>query len=83
MGRRERSPDPDAGPVQRFAARLRALREAAGRPTYRAMAQKVPFSVTALSQAAAGRQLPTLAVTLAYVEVCGGDAGEWERRWRE
>ncbi|MFA3876270.1 WD40 repeat domain-containing protein [Streptomyces sp. MMCC 100] len=82
MGRRERRLDPAAGPVQRFAAELRALRESVGRPTYRTMADKVPFSVTALSQAAAGRQLPTLAVTLAYVEVCGGDPGEWERRWR-
>ncbi len=82
-GRRERSLDPDAGPVERFATQLRALRESAGRPTYRAMAEKVPFSVTALSQAAAGRQLPTLAVTLAYAEVCGGDRQEWERRWRQ
>jgi WD40 repeat protein len=69
--------------VERFAAELRALRESVGRPTYRMMAEKVPFSVTALSQAAAGRQLPTLAVTLAYVDVCGGDPREWERRWRE
>ncbi|WP_055419486.1 hypothetical protein [Streptomyces pactum] len=83
VGRRERRLDPGAGPVQRFAAELRALRESAGRPTYRTMAQKVPFSVTALSQAAAGRQLPTLAVTLAYVGVCGGDEEEWEHRWRE
>ncbi|MFC8567018.1 WD40 repeat domain-containing protein [Streptomyces sp. NPDC057245] len=83
MGRRERGLDPSAGPVQRFAAELRALRESVGRPTYRTMADKVPFSVTALSQAAAGRQLPTLAVTLAYVDVCGGDPEEWERRWRE
>ncbi|MEV7207833.1 MULTISPECIES: WD40 repeat domain-containing protein [unclassified Streptomyces] len=81
-GRRERRLDPAAGPVQQFAAELRALRESVGRPTYRTMADKVPFSVTALSQAAAGRQLPTLAVTLAYVDVCGGDPGEWERRWR-
>ncbi len=83
MGRRERRLDPAAGPVERFAAELRALRDAVGRPTYRTMAEKVPFSVTALSQAAAGRQLPTLAVTLAYVDVCGGDVGEWERRWRD
>ncbi len=68
--------------MERFAAELRALRESVGRPTYRTMADKVPFSVTALSQAAAGRQLPTLAVTLAYVDVCGGDPREWERRWR-
>jgi WD40 repeat protein len=83
VGRRERGLDPQAGPVQRFAAQLRALRETAGRPTYRAMAQKVPFSVTALSQAAAGRQLPSLPVTLAYVEACGGDPEEWRRRWEE
>ncbi|MFB6788749.1 WD40 repeat domain-containing protein [Streptomyces olivaceus] len=83
VGRRERGLDPAAGPVQRFAAELRTLRESVGRPTYRTMADKVPFSVTALSQAAAGRQLPTLAVTLAYVDVCGGDPQEWERRWRE
>ncbi|WP_446034907.1 nSTAND1 domain-containing NTPase [Streptomyces olivaceus] len=83
VGRRERGLDPAAGPVQRFAAELRTLRESVGRPTYRTMADKVPFSVTALSQAAAGRQLPTLAVTLAYVGVCGGDPQEWERRWRE
>ncbi|MDG9715884.1 WD40 repeat domain-containing protein [Streptomyces sp. DH24] len=69
--------------MQRFAAELRALRESAGRPTYRAMAQKVPFSVTALSQAAAGRQLPSLPVTLAYVDACGGDPEEWRRRWEE
>ncbi|OSZ56959.1 hypothetical protein OQI_29970, partial [Streptomyces pharetrae CZA14] len=31
---------------------------------------------------AAGEKLPTLPVTLAYVAVCGGDAGEWEKRWQ-
>ncbi|MFF0738974.1 hypothetical protein ACFYVL_01120 [Streptomyces sp. NPDC004111] len=39
--------------------------------------------MTALSQAAAGEKLPSLAVTLAYVRACTGDAEEWERRWRE
>ncbi|MFF3817441.1 WD40 repeat domain-containing protein [Streptomyces bluensis] len=69
--------------MPRFAAELRALRESAGRPTYRAMAQRARYGVTALSQAAAGKQLPTRAVTLAYVKACGGDVIEWERRWRE
>ncbi|MFF4520207.1 nSTAND1 domain-containing NTPase [Streptomyces bluensis] len=82
-GRTEGELDPEAGPVPRFAAELRALREAAGRPTYRAMAQRARYGVTALSQAAAGKQLPTRAVTLAYVKACGGDVIEWERRWRE
>ncbi|MFJ4567618.1 WD40 repeat domain-containing protein [Streptomyces caelestis] len=82
-GRAEGELDPDAGPVQRFAAGLRALREAAGRPTYREMARRAGYGVTTLSQAAAGKQLPTRAVTLAYVKACGGDLAEWERRWRE
>ncbi|WP_395575844.1 WD40 repeat domain-containing protein [Streptomyces sp. BK79] len=82
-GRAEGELDPAAGPVQRFAAGLRALRESAGRPTYRDMARRARYGVTTLSQAAAGRQLPTRAVTLAYVEACGGDLDEWERRWHE
>ncbi|MFF7792940.1 WD40 repeat domain-containing protein [Streptomyces sp. NPDC007991] len=82
-GRAEGELDPQGGPVQRFAAGLRALRESAGRPTYREMARHARYGVTTLSQAAAGKQLPTRAVTLAYVKACGGDLAEWERRWRE
>ncbi|AKN74953.1 hypothetical protein QR97_39385 [Streptomyces sp. PBH53] len=82
MGRKEKPLDPDAGPVQRFAADLRALRTEAGAPTYRAMAQRTGYSAPALSQAAAGEKLPSLAVTLAYVVACGGDAEGWEKRWR-
>ncbi|MFI9761533.1 WD40 repeat domain-containing protein [Streptomyces sp. NPDC051963] len=82
-GRTEGELDPEAGPVPRFAAELRALRESAGKPTYREMAQRARYGVTALSQAAAGKQLPSRAVTLAYVKACGGDVNEWERRWRE
>lgn len=69
--------------MPRFAAALRALRESAGKPTYRAMAQRAQYGVTTLSQAAAGKHLPTRAVTLAYVKACGGDVIEWERRWCE
>ncbi|MCP9206787.1 hypothetical protein [Streptomyces cucumeris] len=83
MGRRERPVDPSAGPVERFAYELRKLRQEAGGPTYRAMAQRARYSVTTLSQAAAGEQLPSLPVALAYAEVCGGDRAEWEERWRE
>ncbi|MFI2213498.1 DNA-binding protein [Streptomyces sp. NPDC020141] len=83
MGRREVPIDPDDGPVRRFAYELRQLRAKAGGPTYRAMARDVPYSVTTLSRAAAGEQLPSLAVALAYAKACGGDPGEWERRWHE
>ncbi|AGP51966.1 helix-turn-helix domain-containing protein [Streptomyces rapamycinicus] len=75
--------DPTAGPVQRFAYELRKLRQEAGGLTYREMAGRAHYSVTALSQAAAGEQLPSLDLALAYVRACGGDAEEWERRWRE
>ncbi|MGW1506835.1 nSTAND1 domain-containing NTPase [Streptomyces mirabilis] len=69
--------------MQRFAYELRKLRQEAGGITYRAMARGMEYSVTTLSRAAAGEQLPSLQVVLAYVAVCGGDREEWERRWRE
>ncbi|GAA3680005.1 hypothetical protein GCM10022224_050260 [Nonomuraea antimicrobica] len=83
MGRRENTLDPAAGPIQRFAADLRALRREAGGVTYRAMAQRTSYSATTLSQAAAGDNLPSLPVTLAYVQACGGESAAWERRWHE
>ncbi|WP_406490579.1 hypothetical protein OHB06_00865 [Streptomyces sp. NBC_01604] len=82
-GRREMPVDPGAGPVQRFAFELRELRAEAGGITYRAMAERAGYSDTTLSQAAAGGQLPTLAVTLAYVTACGGNPEQWEARWKQ
>lgn len=82
MPRPERPIDPSAGPITRFAGDLRTLRQDAGVPTYRSMAEEVNYSPTVLSEAAAGRKLPTLPVTLAYVQACRGDCAEWERRWR-
>jgi WD40 repeat protein len=82
MGRPERPLDPEAGPVAEFAGELRKLRDKAGRPSYRELARRASFSVTVLSEAAGGRSLPTLAVVKGYVQACGGDALEWEERWR-
>ncbi|MEU1054269.1 hypothetical protein ABZ397_17180 [Streptomyces sp. NPDC005876] len=81
-GRREVPVDPVAGPVQRLAYELRKLRSEAGGVTYRVLAQRTGYSVTALSQAAAGHRLPTLPVVLAYAVACGGDPAEWEARWK-
>ncbi|MFI9551253.1 helix-turn-helix domain-containing protein [Nonomuraea endophytica] len=78
-GRRER-PVP-AGPLRDFAEGLRALRAAAGRPSYRALETRAGYSASALSAAAAGERLPSLPVTLAYVGACGGDMVAWEHRW--
>ena len=83
MGRPERPLDPAAGPVARFAHELRELRQAAGSPSYRRMAEAAGFSATTLSQAAAGERMPSLAVVQGYVKACGGDPGEWEPRWKE
>ncbi|MEU1328866.1 hypothetical protein [Streptomyces sp. NPDC005865] len=83
MGRREKPVEPAAGPVPRLAHRLRELRADAGGPTYRAMAQRVPYSAPTLSAAAAGERLPTLPVLRAYVAACAGDPDEWERYWYE
>ena len=66
-----------------FAAQLRELREEAGRPSYRQLAQRAHYSHTALSQAAAGGSLPSLAVTQAFVHACGGDMEEWTARWHQ
>ncbi|MER5398528.1 PQQ-binding-like beta-propeller repeat protein [Streptomyces sp. NPDC002599] len=68
--------------MQRFASELRELRAEADGITYRSLAQRAGYSVTTLSQAAAGEQLPTLPVALAYVGACGGDLAEWEARWK-
>ncbi|MGW6613013.1 nSTAND1 domain-containing NTPase [Streptomyces erythrochromogenes] len=81
MPRPERPLDLDSGPLAQFAADLRKLREAAGRPPYRALAKRAHYSSTTLSDAAGGHALPSLAVTLAYVEACQGDRREWEARW--
>ncbi|MEJ2853969.1 MULTISPECIES: nSTAND1 domain-containing NTPase [unclassified Saccharothrix] len=78
---RAESPLP-AGELGAFAADLRALRLKAGNPTYRRLARDAHYSAAALSEAANGRRLPSLAVAVAYVRACGGDVVEWEARWR-
>ncbi|WP_329619084.1 helix-turn-helix domain-containing protein [Streptomyces sp. NBC_01255] len=83
MGRHENPLDASASPVAELADALRRLRRAAGNPPYQRMARHCSYSVATLSRAAAGKQLPTLAVLLAYVEACGvGDTEAWETRWR-
>ncbi len=81
MPRRERPLDPDGDALSQFAWGLRRLREKAGSPTYRELAQRAHYAAGTLSDAAGGRKLPTLAVTLAYVRACGGEVAEWEKAW--
>jgi hypothetical protein len=79
-GRPERPLDPGDGPLARFARELRELR-AAGSPSYRELSRRALFSASVLSAAAGGYSLPSLQVTLAYAGACGGDLGDWRRRW--
>ncbi|MGW3353710.1 nSTAND1 domain-containing NTPase [Nonomuraea rubra] len=81
-GRPEGAIDPDAGPVERLAWELRRLRREAGAPGYRVLAKRAHYSSSTLAEAAQGRRLPTLEVTLAYVEACGGNREEWTARWQ-
>lgn len=81
MGRPEKPVDPQAGPVQRLAWQLRQLREGAGSPSYRALARRAHYSASTLADAAKGDRLPSLEVTLAYAEACGGDPGQWRALW--
>lgn len=83
MARQERPLEPGNDVITGFAADLRALRHEAGNPPYRALAARAHYSAASLSDAASGRKLPSLAVTLAYVGACGGDVAEWEERWRD
>jgi WD40 repeat protein len=80
--RSERQLD-DEGALAGFAADLRRLREEAGTPPYRQLARQAHYSSTTLADAAGGRRLPSLAVTLAYVRACGGCPAEWDARWHE
>jgi tetratricopeptide (TPR) repeat protein len=81
---RSEQPLADAGGVLgQFAAELRQLRERAGSVPYRQLARRCHYSASALSEAANGRKLPSLSLTLAYARACGGDVAEWETRWHE
>ncbi|MDX8146632.1 hypothetical protein SK854_31275 [Lentzea sp. BCCO 10_0061] len=83
MPRTERPLDCEDTELGQFAADLRKLREKAGKPSYRALASRAHYSAATLSDAAGGKKLPSLAVTLAYVTACGGDPQQWEQRWRD
>jgi WD40 repeat protein len=83
MGRVERPLGEGDPRLVEFAADLRRLRAEAGGPAYRELSRLAHYSATTLSDAAGGRRLPSLSVTLAYVTACGGDTATWERRWRE
>ena len=84
MGRKQRLLDPATGPVAEFAAQLRALRQAAGNPTFAAMSRRVHRSTSVLSEAAGGVEFPTWATVEAFLQACGhSDTAQWQDRWQQ
>nr|WP_182884789.1 hypothetical protein [Microbispora sp. H10885] len=83
MPRQERPLGAEDTPLLRFAGDLRRLRQQAGQPPYRELGRRARYSAAALSEAVAGRRLPSLAVTLAFVAACDGDVDAWRDRWRD
>jgi hypothetical protein len=75
-----RALDPAAGPVERFACELRALRAAAGEPTFGKMARRCEVSKSSLAAAVAGYQLPSERVARDFVQACGGHWPWWSAR---
>lgn len=82
MGRPEEQLKRDGSPEREFAFWLRDLRNHAGL-TYEGLARAANYSTSTMQAAAAGRQLPTLKVTLAFVRACQGDVAQWEKYWTQ
>ncbi|MFD8621421.1 hypothetical protein [Streptomyces sp. NPDC059513] len=68
-------------PLVTFARDLQALRKKAGDPPLAMMAEHSGLSTATLSNAHAGKKLPTWATVNGYVLACGGDPESWSARW--
>jgi hypothetical protein len=66
-----------ADDISRFAADLRSLRLEASSPTLARLQAETGISRTVLSEAFAGRQLPSARTVDGIVRVCGGDTAVW------
>ncbi|WFE53422.1 NBR1-Ig-like domain-containing protein [Micromonospora sp. WMMD1155] len=74
----------DRSAAGRFAEQLRALRSAAGDPSFRKMAGRSGrISHTTLHEAAAGTRFPSWETTREFVRACEADEALWRRRWEE
>lgn len=71
-GRPENPLKRDSGAIADFASELRRMRKRA-RLTYRELSAKTGRSPSTLTAAADGKQLPSWAVTRAWIQGCGGD----------
>jgi len=74
--------DPASGPVERFAAELRALRDRLGSaaPSTAALAEAAGIPRSTLYAVLAGKRVPSEMVLTSLVEAYGGDVAEWLAR---
>lgn len=82
MGRPQKPLERDGSPVREFAFWLRDLRKTSGL-TYEQLGKSAHYATSTVQEATAGRRLPTLRVTMAFVKACGGDPGEWRAYWTQ
>ncbi|RAO31253.1 hypothetical protein ONO23_04079 [Micromonospora noduli] len=74
----------DRQAAERFAEQLRALRTAAGDPSFRKMAGRSGrISHTTLHEAAAGTRFPSWETVREFVRACEADEVQWRRRWED
>ncbi|GIF69764.1 hypothetical protein Ais01nite_77990 [Asanoa ishikariensis] len=70
--------------AEAFAEQLRALRFAAGDPSFRKMAGRSGrISHTTLHEAAAGTRFPSWETTREFVRACEADEDQWRSRWED
>lgn len=82
MGRPQEPLERDGSPIREFAFWLRSLRKRAGL-TYQELGRRAHFATSTVQAADAGKRMPTLRVTLAYVKACGGNEREWHAYWTQ
>jgi transcriptional regulator with XRE-family HTH domain len=82
MGRPQEPLDRDGSPVRELAFWLRNLRSHAGL-TYEELGRRAHYATSTVQAAASGKRLPTLRVTLAYVDACGGNVRQWHGYWTQ
>jgi DNA-binding XRE family transcriptional regulator len=82
MGRPQEPLDRDGSPIREFAFWLRDLRRRSGL-TYEDLAKAANYATSTMLAAAAGKRLPTLPVTMAFVGACRGDKAAWRSYWAQ
>lgn len=77
MPRRAAPLDPEAGPLEGFAAKLRDLRNQAGAPSIQRISSASGLPRSSVYAVLSGKRVPSEETLTALVDACGGDSTEW------